>query len=101
MTDQKDPNEGEGSRTAARNYYAKLRTFIRENRVSAAAQNAKDYVERHPSEAAHAERKAKAGPHPMSKRIGDLISEARTIWHRVWMRVRKEIEKRRLEHANR
>lgn len=101
MTDQKDPNEGEGSRTAARNYYARLRTFIRENRVAPAAQNAKDYVDRHPGDAAHDERKAKAGPRPIARRVGNLITEARTMWHRAWTRVRKEIDKRRLQHANR
>jgi hypothetical protein len=91
---KEDRNEGEGSRTAARHYYAKLRTFIRENRVDPAAKDAKRYVEQHPEEADAAERKAKIGPRPIARRIEELVAEAKAMWKSARARMRTMIYKR-------
>jgi hypothetical protein len=80
-----DKNEGEGSRTAASSYYAKLRSFIREKRVDPAARTAKQFVEQHPKEAAQAERTAKAGPRP---------TQTEGLWKRARARVEAMIHKR-------
>lgn len=42
---QKEPNEGEGNRTAARSYQEKLQSFIAEGRVGAAARDAANAVD--------------------------------------------------------
>jgi hypothetical protein len=86
--------EGEGSRTAARSYNEKLRSFIDEKRVEPAAKEAEDFVERHPEEAAAAEEKAKAGPTPILRRVEELVSEGRAMWHRASDRVRHVIRRR-------
>jgi hypothetical protein len=97
MTDQ-IRNEGEGSRTAARSYYAKLRTFIRENRVDPAAREAKRFVNSHPGEAAQAERKAKAGPRPVLRRVEDLVTAGKAAWN--WARARMQtMLQKRIHHA--
>jgi hypothetical protein len=95
MSDPKDQNEGEGSRTAARAYNSDLRAFIAEDRVEPAAKDAKQYVDAHPTEAAEAEATAKAGPTPIAKRVEELYTEGRAMVDRAVSRVRSVIERRR------
>jgi hypothetical protein len=86
-----DENEGEGSRSAARRYNAKLRSFIRKKRVEPAARDAEKFVETHPHEAHRAERAAKAGPMPITKRV---VTEGRALVNRAVARVKTAIRKR-------
>jgi hypothetical protein len=56
------PNEGEGSRTAARHYDDATEEFIREGKVEPAAQRAREAIEG--PEAAELRRAEERGKHP-------------------------------------
>ena len=62
MSEDKEPNQGEGDRASARRYDERVREFVADGRVPDSAGNARAYVEAHPDEAAKAEREAKRGP---------------------------------------
>ena len=62
MSQQKDPNQGEGDRASARRYDNHVRDFVTEGKVEPAAGEARAYVEREPEDAAKAEAAAKRGP---------------------------------------
>ncbi len=55
----KDPNQGEGDRDSARRYDNNVREFVAHGGVREAADKAKSYLTRHPTEAADADREAK------------------------------------------
>jgi hypothetical protein len=75
-----EPNQGEGDREADREYREGVREFISQGKVSAAAKDAKDFVEREPAAAKRAERVAKRGPRLS---VDDLIEMGQTVVDRV------------------
>ena len=62
MSQDKDPNQGEGDKVSARRYDRHVREFIAEGKVPDAANDARLFVERDPDDAAKAEQQAKRGP---------------------------------------
>ena len=92
---KKDRNEGEGNRTAARDYNDGLQSFLATTDIEPAAREAKQFVDSHPAEASAAERKASEGPAPIRRRIEELISEGRAIATRLIARGKKMIERAR------
>jgi len=56
---EREANQGEGNRFAARNYNDQLREFVASGKVEPAARAAESYVEHRPEAAARAERKAR------------------------------------------
>ncbi len=89
-----DKNEGEGSRSADRAYQQGVQSFIAEDRVEPAAQQAKSYVEEHPTEAERDEMAGKAGPKPIARRVEELATEGKAMFQRAVSRVRSVIDKR-------
>ncbi len=88
-------NEGEGSRSADHSYTSGLQSFIAEDKVEPAAQEAKAFVEQHPTEAERDEMAGKAGPKPFVRRIEELATEGKAMFDRAVSRVKSIIEKRR------
>jgi hypothetical protein len=79
-----DQNQGEGDRRSARLYNRDVRRFVADGKVEDAAREAKDFVERDPEAAAHAEAKARRGPqHGTRASVDDLIAKSRTIVDRI------------------
>ena len=80
-----DQNQGEGDRVSSRRYNRDVRRFVADGKVEGAAQEAKQYVERHPSKAARDEAKAKKGPRARgaSATVDELIAKGRTIVDRI------------------
>jgi hypothetical protein len=99
-----DQNQGEGDRISSRRYNRDVRRFVADGKVEDAAQDAKQYVERHPSKAARDEAKAKKGPRGArgaSATVDELIAKGRTIVdrikpvvQRVTRRVRRSLSKK-------
>ena len=87
-------NEGEGSRSAAREYNKDLQSFIEHGRVAPAADKAKQFVDQHPEDAATAEHAAAAGPRPIRRTVEELVSEGRAMWNRTVSRVRARLHRR-------
>ena len=83
MSQSKDPNQGEGDRRSARRYDKHVRQFIDEDKVSEAANEAKEYVERAPDDAAKAEREAKRGPKGRWASVDDLVAKGHTVIERA------------------
>lgn len=85
MSQHKEPNQGEGDRGAARRYDQNLREFIDEGKVADAAEDARDYVESDPAEAAAAEQAAKRGPRGKltSVSVDELVAKGHSLIERV------------------
>src|SRR5687767_5804482 len=84
MSQDKDPNQGEGDRISARRYDRHVREFVAEGKVPDAADEARLYVERDPDDAAKAEERAKQGP--KGKRfasVDQLVARGHTVIERV------------------
>jgi hypothetical protein len=81
MSQDKDPNQGEGDRTSARRYDRKTREYVAEGKVPDAASEAKAYVERDPDGASRAERRARRGPH--DRTVDELVAKGHTVIDRV------------------
>jgi hypothetical protein len=84
MSQDKDPNQGEGDRISARRYDRNVREFVAEGKVENAANDAKAYVEREPGDAAKAEAAAKRGP--TTKRfasVDQIVSKGQSVLERV------------------
>lgn len=75
---QRDRNEGEGSRTAARSYQEKLQSFIAEGRVGAAARDAANAVDGPEGPELRAAEEAGKAP-ARTSRIQQLKSVARAF----------------------
>ena len=78
-----DPNEGEGAKSAARHYNRDLREFIAEGKVDEAAEEARRYVDRDPSDAERAEQRAKRGPRGKGVSVDEMIAKGRSVVDRV------------------
>jgi hypothetical protein len=98
-TQNHDQNQGEGDRRSSRRYNRDVQRFVADGKVEGAAEEAKQYVERHPSQAARDEAKARKGP-GASATVDELIAKGRTIVdrikpvvERVTQRVRRSFKK--------
>jgi hypothetical protein len=94
MSQDKDPNQGEGDRASARRYDKHVEEFVSEGRVADAATEARDYVEHEPEEASKAERQAKRGP-GRHLSVDDLVSKGQSVVDRVRPMVDRAIGKLR------
>jgi hypothetical protein len=83
MSQEKDPNQGEGDRISARRYDRNVREFVGEGKVPDAAAKAKSYVEKEPDDAAKAEAQAKRGPFGTRVSIDELVAKGHTVVDRV------------------
>ena len=83
MSQEKDPNQGEGDRASARRYDRNVREFVAEGKVPDAASEAKAYVDRDPDDASKAEAQAKRGPHGTRVSIDELVAKGQTVVERV------------------
>lgn len=81
MSQEKDPNQGEGDRISARRYDKHARNFVSEGNVPDAAKEAKAYVERDPDDAAKAEERAKRGPPRVS--VDELVAKGHSVIERI------------------
>jgi hypothetical protein len=91
MDQRKDPNQGEGDRKSARRYDKHVEEFVSEGRVPEAAHEAKDYVEREPSDAARAERDARRGPRGRYRAtLDELVAKGRSLLERFRARVARK-----------
>ncbi len=79
---ERDANQGEGNRFAARHYNDQLREFVAASQVEPAARAAKSYVEHRPEDAARAERKARRGPQTHIT-LDEMVAKGRTVVERV------------------
>jgi len=80
MSQDKDPNQGEGDKASARRYNEHAEEFVHEGKVPQAAQDARGYVERDPAGAAKAEAKAKKGP---LSSVDELVEKGHSVIDRV------------------
>jgi hypothetical protein len=83
MSQDKDPNQGEGDRVSARRYDRNVRDFVAEGKVPDAASEAKSYVERDPDDAVKAEEKAKRGPFGTRVSIDELMAKGQNVVDRA------------------
>jgi len=83
MSQQKDPNQGEGDRASARRYDNHVRDFVADGKVPPAAGDARAYVEREPEDAAKAEAAAKRGPAGVSATVDQVIAKGHSLLDRV------------------
>lgn len=81
MSQDKDPNQGEGDRISARRYDRNVREFVAEGKVPDAANEARLFVERDPDDAAKAEEAAKRGP--KSSRTSSVVAKGQSVIERV------------------
>jgi len=81
MSQQKDPNQGEGDRQSARRYDDHVRDFVSDGNVEGAARDARAYVDRDPEGASKAEAEAKRGPHASS--VDQLVAKGRSFVERL------------------
>lgn len=84
MSQDKDPNQGEGDRVSARRYDRNLREFIDEGNVPDAANEARLFVERDPDDAAKAEAAAKRGPQSgRFASVDQIVAKGQSVIERV------------------
>jgi hypothetical protein len=84
MSQDKDPNQGEGDKVSARRYDRHVREFIAEGKVPDAANDARLFVERDPDDAANAEERAKRGPHGTRfASVDQLVAKGHSVIERV------------------
>jgi len=83
MSQDKDPNQGEGDRVSARRYDRHVREFIAEGKVPDAANEARLFVERDPDDAAKAEAAAKRGPKGRWASVDEIVAKGQSVVERV------------------
>ena len=92
----KEPNQGEGSRKAARRDNRRVREDVAGGDVGKAAHAAEDFVEREPGKAKRAERTAKRGSrrsHGTRVTVDELVAKSRTVIDRVRPLVKRTIDR--------
>jgi hypothetical protein len=87
MSQDKDPNQGEGDRISARRYDRNVREFIDQGKVPDAAADARQYVDREPDQAMKAENMAKRGPGGHQSTVEGLIAKGHSVIDRLRPRV--------------
>lgn len=83
MSQDKDPNQGEGDRISARRYDNHASEFVAEGKVPDAAKQARDYVEREPEDAEKSEQRAKRGPFGTRVSVDELVAKGHTVIERI------------------
>ncbi|HSD87798.1 MAG TPA: hypothetical protein VLB44_09805 [Kofleriaceae bacterium] len=83
MSQDKDPNQGEGDRISARRYDNHVSEFVAEGKVPDAAKEARNYVERDPEDAVKAEERAKRGPFSTRVSVDELVAKGHTVIERI------------------
>jgi hypothetical protein len=83
MSQDKDPNQGEGDRISARRYDKHASEFVAEGKVPDAANEARLFVEREPDEAAKAEAAAKRGPKGRMISVDEIVAKGHSVIERV------------------
>src|SRR5262245_50467363 len=92
MSQEKDPNQGEGDKISARRYERHVRDFVAEGRVPDAANDARFFVEREPDDAVKAERAAKHGPTGRWVSVDELVAKGQSVLERVRPMVERAVE---------
>lgn len=92
MSQDKDPNQGEGDRISARRYDKHVRDFIDEGKVDSAANEARGYVESDPAGAEAAEEAAKRGPSARRASVDDLVAKGHSLIERVRPMVERTVD---------
>lgn len=85
MSQDKDPNQGEGDKISGRRYDKHVREFVAEGKVPDAANEARLFVERDPDDARKAEEAAKRGPHGTSRwaSVDEIVAKGHSVIERV------------------
>jgi hypothetical protein len=83
MSQDKDPNQGEGDRISARRYDRNVRKFVADGNVDEAADEARLYVERDPEQARAAEEAAKRGPKSRRSSAEGILAKGQSMIERV------------------
>lgn len=83
MSQDKDPNQGEGDRASARRYDNNVREFVAEGRVPDAARDARDYVDHEPEDASKAEATAKRGPSGRWASVDEIVTKGHSVLERI------------------
>ena len=93
MSQDKDPNQGEGDKVSGRRYDNHVREFIAEGKVPEAADEARLYVEREPGDAEKAEQAAKRGPKGRRfASVDQLVAKGHSVVERVRPMVERAME---------
>src|SRR5262245_46498785 len=93
MSQDKDPNQGEGDRISARRYDKHVREFVAEGKVPDAANEARLFVEHEPAEAAKAERVARRGPNKgRSATVDEIVAKGHSVIERVRPMVQRAVD---------
>ena len=92
MSQDKDPNQGEGDRISARRYDRKAREFVADGKVPDAANEARLFVERDPAEADRAEEAAKRGPKGRRASVDEIVAKGHSVIERVKPYVTRAVE---------
>jgi hypothetical protein len=92
MSQDKDPNQGEGDKASARRYDRNVREFINEGKVPDAANEARLFVERDPDDAAKAEEAGKRGPKGARfASVDQLVAKGHSVIERVRPMVQRAV----------
>jgi hypothetical protein len=92
MSQDKDPNQGEGDRISGRRYDRHVREFIAEGKVPDAANDARLFVEREPDDAAKAEAAAKRGPTTgRFASVDQIVAKGQSVIERVTPMVKRAV----------
>jgi hypothetical protein len=95
MSQDKDPNQGEGDRASARRYDRHVEEFVREGKVGDAATSARDFVDKEPAEAEAAEAAAKRGPKGRLLSVDEIVSKGHSVVERVRPLVSRAVDRLR------
>ena len=92
MSQDKDPNQGEGDRISGRRYDKHVREFIAEGKVPDAANDARLFVEQDPDEAAKAERVARSRPSGGRwATVDEIVDKGHSVIDRVRPMVKRAV----------
>ena len=92
MSQDKDPNQGEGDKISARRYDRHVREFVAEGKVPDAANEARLFVERDPDDAARAERAAQRGPRGSRwSSVDEMVAKGHSVIERVRPMVKRAV----------
>jgi hypothetical protein len=99
-TPQRDANQGEGDKVAARHYNEQLREFVEGGKVQPAARAAETFVEQDPLAAKRAEEQAKRGPTATKVSLEELVAKGKTVIGRIRPLVERAVGKLRARAAH-
>jgi len=92
MSQDKDPNQGEGDKTSGRRDDRHVREVVAEGKVPDAANDARLFVERDPDDAAKAERVAQRGPSGARwASVDEIVAKGHSVFDRVRPMVKRAV----------